>query len=458
MAGLLGAVAALLLSVVLMILGHGLTSTLIPLAANNSGFSDVAIGLISSGFYAGYVAGCLAAPYLIMRAGHIRAFAALVSMMSAVALLHPVIIEPNAWAVMRLLTGFCLAGVTLIVESWLNERSTNENRGTTMSIYIVLYLGATMGGQVLMPVFDLASFTPFIVASVAVSMAVIPVALTRATQPAPIALVRFRPVRLYQTSPIALIGSLLTGMANSSVWMLAPLYASLSGYDTQQSAYLAAAVVLGGALMQWPIGRLSDQMDRRKVILTLAVAASVLAAVVKSYSFDSFWAFFALFVVLGAATQPIYAVIVAHAFDSADPEDYVETSSGLLLASGLGSMVGPLLASFLMRGLGPNGLFSWVMAVEIVLSAAVFVRLLANQPVESDDKTDFEIATVSGVGTAVMPEPLDVEDPNVIPPEEFPAYESEVGIASEEYSEPSPEAEEPEMGAEARVADNETQR
>ncbi|WP_068080742.1 MFS transporter [Polycladidibacter stylochi] len=424
MAALFSTIAALLISVVLLIVGHGLTSTLIPLRASSAGFGDLEIGLVSSSFYLGYVVGCFYGPYLILRAGHIRTFAALVSLMSGAAILHPVIIEPISWSVFRFITGACLAGITLVVESWLNERSTNENRGAVMSTYVVLYLSATMVGQVLLPQFDLMTFIPFVIASVLVSVAVVPVALTRSAQPAPIALVHFRPKRLYDTSPIALVGCLLVGLANGALWMLTPLYATQVGFSSSQAAYLAAAIVFGGTLAQWPIGRLSDRIDRRAIIVFLAGFSFVFAALIMNSHANSFLVFVLLFTLLGTVTQPIYAIIAAHAFDSADAEDYVEVSSGLLMASGLGSMIGPTLASLLIGNKGPQGLLSWVAAIEVVLFIYVLSRMLVRPPLESEDKTDFELGTTSSVGAALTPEPLDVDDPNVIPPEEFPAYET----------------------------------
>ncbi|GHB21279.1 MFS transporter [Pseudovibrio japonicus] len=429
---LLATFASLMLSTVLILAGHGLSSTLIPLRADLAGFADLQIGLISSSFYVGFVIGCIFGPFLIMRAGHIRTFAALVSLMSGAALLHPILVDPLAWSLFRAITGVCFAGINLVVESWLNDRATNENRGTVMSLYIICYLAATMGGQLMILGFDVATFVPFAIASILVSVAVVPVTLTKAAQPAPITLVRFRPVKLYQTSAVALIGCLFIGLANSSMWALAPLYATQVGYSTNEAALFAAAIVLGGAITQWPIGRVSDRIDRRFIIVLLGFSAAVAALALFSMESGNFWATFSIFLVLGMASQPTYAIVAAHAFDHVEAEDYVETSSGVLMSNGIGAMIGPTVAAGLMFSVGPAGLFVWVAVVELALAFFVVSRLLIRPAEEGLEKTEFEYGATSNMGAVLTPDPLDVEDPYVIPPEEFPAYEQDEGIAEEE--------------------------
>lgn len=426
MGQLIAPISALLMAVALVVFGHGLQSTLLPLTASEAQFSDLAIGMISSAYFVGLVLGCLGAPHLIMRAGHIRAFAAIVSLMSAAAIFHPILVDPISWSVIRVISGFCLAGFYMIIESWLNERATNENRGTIMSIYIVVLFGATMIGQVSISTMDISSFVPFAVASVMASLAVMPIALTTTNQPAPIALVQFRPVKLYQNSPAAFVGSLLVGVANGTLWTLTPLYGTQIGLTTNQSAIFAAAIIAGGMLSQWPAGKLSDIMDRRIVLLGLAALTAGVAIAIFLINPSGFWVAAGFAFAIGIFSQPCYAVAVAHGFDYALPEDFVETSSGLLLAFGMGSIAGPLIASYLMGLTGPGGMFLMVALVEIGLVIFLLTRLVARKAVEQEDKTDFEYSTTAQVGTIITPEPLDVEADNVIPPEEFPAYEDDI--------------------------------
>lgn len=461
MAQALAPVSALLIAIALLVTGHGLQSTLIPLAGSQAGFSDLEIGLVSSSYFIGLVFGCLGAPYVIMRAGHIRAFAALVSLMSAAAILHPIMVEPLAWSAIRVISGFCLAGFYMIVESWLNEQASNENRGTIMSIYIVLVYAAMTAGQLSLTVMDIATFIPFAIASVAVSLAVIPVSLTTANQPAPITVVRFRPVKLYRTSPTALVAVLMIGITQGALWMLTPLYAVQIGLTTSQAAYFAAAFVGAGALSQWPIGRLSDRLDRRFVLLGLAVSAVLVSIVFMTVPIDGFAMAIALVLLAGIATQPAYAIAASHAFDHADRSDYVETSSGMNLAFGIGSSFGPLTAAYLMQSVGSWGLFLQVAVIQALMGLYILSRLFQRAAPSIEEKTDFDYAASAQVGTVLSPEPLDLEDPSVIPPEEFPAYdhvsEETPGAAAaaigEEYLTPAASAQSPDTPDTGRRAD-----
>ncbi len=426
MAQMLTSISALLFSVAFFVLGHGLQNTLLPLAATNAAFTELEIGIMSSSFFAGLVAGCIGAPHVIMRAGHIRAYAALVSLMSAAAILHPLLIESVAWSVIRFISGFCLAAFYMVIESWLNERATNETRGTVMSIYVVVLFGFMMMGQVSIIGMDITSFAPFAVASVMASLAVMPIALTTTTQPAPITLVQFRPVKLYQNSPAALVGIFLFGIANGALFTLAPLYGSRIGLDNNQAAIYAAAIIGGGMLSQWPVGRLSDMVDRRLVMMGVGIASAIVCLSVVLLAPTGFYAAVTLAALIGICTQPGYAIAVAHAFDYADPEDFVETSSGLLLSFGIGSIIGPFSASILMDQSGPQGLYILTSLVYVILAAFILARLFVREAIDPEEKYDFEYAATAQVGSVITPEPLDVDADNVIPPEEFPAYEDPI--------------------------------
>lgn len=420
-------VSALLLSVALLIFGHGLQTTLLPLAADRFYFTDLEIGAMSSAYFFGMVLGCLGAPLIIMRAGHIRAFAALVSLMSAAAILHPVVIDPYAWVLIRIVSGFSLAGFYMIVESWLNESATNENRGTIMSFYIVILFASLMLGQMSIATMNISSFVPFAIASVTVSIAVMPVSLTNSTQPAPITLVRFRPKQLYQNSPAAFVGVLFVGATQGALLTLSPLYGSQIGLSTKQSAFYAAAIIGGGMLAQWPVGRLSDRTDRRLVMVGLGLATIAASLAIAIFSPNAFLIAIGSAVLLGMFTQPLYAICVAHAFDHAPSEAFVETSSGMLLSFGIGSIVGPLLASIIMGQIGPSGLYFMIIGANVLMVIFILTRIYARQALTADEKTDFEYASTAQVGSVISPEPLDAEaEEYVIPPEEFPAYEDDI--------------------------------
>jgi MFS family permease len=449
-------VSALLLSVALFIFGHGLQTTLLPLAADRFYFTDLEIGAMSSAYFVGMVLGCLGAPLIIMRAGHIRAFAALVSLMSASAIMHPVIVDPYAWFLIRMISGFCLAGFYMIVESWLNETATNENRGTIMSFYIVILFAALMMGQISIATMSISSFVPFVIASVTVSIAIIPISLTTSTQPAPITLVRFRPKQLYRNSPAAFVGVVFVGATQGALLTLSPLYGSQIGLSTNQSAFYAAAIIGGGMLAQWPVGRLSDRIDRRLVLVGLGIATIGASLAIAVFSPNAFLVAIGSAVLLGMFTQPLYAISVAHAFDHAPSEAFVETSSGMLLSFGIGSIVGPLAASLIMRQIGPSGLYVMLIVANIAMVAFILTRIYTRQALTAEEKTDFEYTSTAQVGSVISPEPLDAEaEEYVIPPEEFPAYEDDI-YNFEHAEDDTPKTDEDETGETAVTQDDAT--
>lgn len=411
----LASISSLLLAVGMLLFGHGVQSALVPLRAELEGFSTIAIGISISAYFGGFVVGCLVGPYLILRAGHIRAYAAMVSLASAVALLHPLIVDETAWAFFRFATGFCIASFYVVIESWLNERATNEMRGFIMSTYVVITLLGIMAGQFATAFGSIEGYTLFIVASIVVSVAVIPVTLTTSAQPAPITLVRFRPRQLYRTSPAAFVSSMLIGVSVGSTWMLAPVFATARGFDASFAAIFAAVMIGGGAVAQWPIGRMSDKFDRRLVIALLGVGSAIFCIVLGITQESSNWTFLGLVFLVGVFTHSTYAIAVAHAFDNCDPDNYVETSSGLLLSFGIGSTIGPIVASLLMDLHDPGALFLFVAVVQVGMVIYLVWRMTANNAVAQPDREDFDWASTAPVMAMTNEEALDLNTDVLIP-------------------------------------------
>lgn len=411
----IGSISTILLAVAMIVFGHGLQSALVPLRAQVEGFGTLAIGISISSYFAGFVVGCLVGPFLILRAGHIRAYAAMVSLASAVALLHPLMINEAAWSLFRFITGFCIAAFYVVIESWLNERASNENRGLIMSTYVVVSLSGIMAGQFATAFASVEGFTLFIIASIVVSVAVIPIAMTTATQPAPITLVRFRPKQLYDTSPAAFVSALLIGVSAGSTWMLAPVFATGRGFDTSFAAIFAAFMIGGGAAAQWPIGRASDKIDRRMVIVMLGIGSAVFCTLLGIVEGDSRWSFLALAFMVGVFTHSTYAIAVAHAFDHCEPDAYVETSSGLLLAFGIGSTIGPFVASFLMAQSGPGALFLSVAVVQCAMVAYLLLRIQGSKAPRPANREDFDLASTAPVIAMTYDEAVDQNTDVLIP-------------------------------------------
>lgn len=399
-------VASLLSGVALLLVGHGLLTLALPLRGEAEGFDPVAIGALGAAYYAGFVAGCLHGPLLVRRAGHIRAFAAVVCGVSAAAAAYPLAVSEPAWIVLRFLFGYGLAVFYLIVESWLNDRASNTTRGTIMSAYIMVNHVALTGGQLLLLTWSVKDFHLFVLGSVLISVSAIPVALTRQAQPAPVTEVRFRPGRLWRASPVGLMGSLMIGIANGAFWSLAPVSATDFGLSHEQAAIFMSVAVMSGALVQMPIGRLSDRLDRRHVLAALLAAAMAtgLAVFLVAPSGIALTLFGAAF---GASALPGYSLAAAHAYDHADPSDYVGTASSLLLVNGLGSVVGPIAAAFLLRASPGGGLYLFTAATHAVLLGFVLWRVTrrAAPPEQARESFDLAATAPAAVGGVIAPEP-----------------------------------------------------
>lgn len=398
-------VASLLSGVGMLLVGHGVLTLALPLRAAEEGFDPVAIGALGAAYYAGFVAGCLHGPRLVRRAGHIRTVAAVLSGVSAAAALYPLAVNVPAWIALRFVFGYGLAAFYLVVESWLNDRATNATRGRIMSAYIMVNHAALTVGQLLLLTWPVGGFQLFVLGSVLISLAAIPVALTRQAQPAPVTDVRFRPGRLWRASPVGLVAAMMIGVANGAFWALAPVSATGFGLSHDQAAVLMSVAVIAGAAMQLPVGRSSDRMDRRHVLAVLLGAAMVTGLVIFTVS-PSGIALTALGAAFGAFALPCYSLAAAHAYDHAQPTDYVGTASSLLLMNGLGSIAGPIAAAFLLRHWPGGGLYLFTAATHAVLLAFVLWRVTRRAPPPGEARESFDLAATSpaSVGAVIPPE------------------------------------------------------
>ncbi|MCB1507985.1 MAG: MFS transporter [Hyphomicrobiaceae bacterium] len=442
----LAPVATLLLSVALLLSGHGLQTTLVPLRGALEHFSAFSLGLIGSGYYVGFVTGCLIGPRLVVRVGHIRVFTALVAAASAAALVHALAVDPFVWIALRIVTGMCMAGLYLVIESWLNEHATNETRGLVMSAYIVVNFSMITLGQLLITQASPTGFALFTLASILVSVAAIPVALTNAAQPAPIAVVSFRPRRLIGISPVGLIGAFVVGIANGAFWGLGPVFAARADLGADGVAIFMSAAVLGGALMQYPVGRMSDFLDRRIVLAGMLVLAA-LSGIAIAILPVSGTALLALALVFGALTLPGYAISAAHAYDHTERSGYVEMAAGLLLFNGAGSIIGPLAASLAMDHFGGKSLFVFTAVTQTLLALFVVWRMRQRAAVAPADKTEFDMAATAPVGGAISLEVPDLDEDNIVLPDrlDVPAEVVDLDTLMGEVLDDDPHPEQPEQ-------------
>lgn len=411
-------ISALLLSVALLLMGNGLQGTLLPVRANLESFSPAEIGILGSAYFFGFAAGCLYGPRLIRRAGHIRAFTALVAIASSVVLVHALFLDPYVWWVLRGMTGFCFAALYMIIESWLNEKATNETRGFVFSLYTIINLTVLTIGQLMLALDRPEDFPLFLLASILVSIAAVPVALTRAQAPAPIRSVKIRLLHLYRLSPVGVVGCLAVGVANGSFWSLAPVFAQEKGADTWGVAIFMSVAVLAGALGQWPLGRLSDRMDRRKVIIAATCGAAFAGLLFVVWSPPPVAGLLAVIFLFGLFTLPIYGITVAHMNDYVEPGGYVEAASGLLLVYAMGAIAGPLVSSLAMQYLGPEAMFGVTATVHLSLAGFAFYRMRRRARAPEEERAAFTESlnlaqTVAPVDLTASDEPQDADsDPS----------------------------------------------
>jgi MFS family permease len=387
----LSSVAPLLFGVAILLTGQGLQGTLLPLRANLEGFSTLSIGLMGGAYFFGFTLGCLRGSSLLRRVGHIRVFAAMTAAASAVPLLHALWVETWLWWVLRFLTGYCFAVLYVVIESWLNEQATNENRGAVFSAYTLITLTVLAVGQQMLLLYDPQQMQLFAIASAIVSLAAIPVVLSAAPTPRHAeGKVRLDLRRLFRTSPAGTLGCLAAGLANGPFWALAPVF--VAGYSSNVSlaAWFMTSAVLGGALGQWPLGLWSDRVDRRWVIGFAALTALLVGAAI--------WLVFEVMSPLllmllgagwGAVAFPLYAVSVAHTNDHAKAGEYVMVSSGLLLMYGIGAIVGPFLASVAMHLVGSAGLFLYSALVHLLLIGYIATRFAKRKPAPEEEHRRF---------------------------------------------------------------------
>ena len=389
----LAPIAALLVSVSILLTGQGLQGTLLPVRATLENFPTLAIGAMGTAYFLGFTLGCLKGGELIGKVGHVRVFLAMTALASAAPLIHGLVISQWAWSVLRLLTGFCLAAIYIVIESWLNERSTNANRGFIFSSYAMITLTVLAIGQMMTLLYEPSGLQLFAIASVLVSIAAIPIALSSSPSPAVPQKVRVDLKRLFAISPAGTLGCLATGLANGAFWALAAVFAQKASGNVTLAAWFMTSAVIGGAIAQWPLGMASDWLGRRAVFIGVSLAAAIIGiALVYLSPGASFIWMNILAAGWGMMAFPLYSISVAHVNDHAEPAEYVTVSSGLLLMYGIGATVGPFVASALMSLTEFTGLFLYSGLIHFALAIIAAVRAASRRGVIVADPVSFSSA------------------------------------------------------------------
>ena len=363
-------------------------------------FSLLATGALMSAYFIGYFIGANIVPNLVARVGHVRVFAAFASMASLSILVHAAVVNPIVWSIARFLTGMSMVSIFIVTESWLNDRANNRSRGKLLSVYMFVTFGSIALGALLLNFSSPIKFEPFILISLLLSIALVPILLTKRKAPRFKKIIPMKIKELYKISPMGVVVSFCNGLIHSAIFSLTAVYAIKMGFSIFEISLLIFLITIAGAVFQWPVGFISDKMDRRKVIVYssiisaffafLAIASFGTAAELMylSVNWETNKTMFFIFVTIFAGfSLPIYAINIAHTNDYIPKEKFVSTGAGLQLVMGLGAIGGPITCVIFMDNFGPSGFFIFLIILQIVISVFGFYRMSVRPTEENPDST-----------------------------------------------------------------------
>jgi len=399
-------VFSLLLGAGLLALGVGLVGMVLPIRMNIEMVAPQIAGYVMSAYYAGFVIGSLTAQRIIQRVGHIRAFAAFAALLTAAVMVHALVFDVVAWGLMRAMVGLCMAGLYAVIESWLNVRSTNELRGQVLSLYtLTIYISSGLG-QLSVNLADAGGIQLFCLGALLTSLSLVPVVMTRVAGPE-LGHIKAMSLReMFKASPLGTVATAGAGVMSGSLYGLGAVYGTEIGLSVLQNSIFMGAPIIGGFLLQWPIGRLSDKFDRRTVLFGVLMAAVSAAVLISAFSVgDSGFILLSLAnLLLGGFLATIYPTAVAHAFDYIDRSQMVAANSGMLLIWAVGATAGPLVCSSVMGLIGTSGLFIFVAATAILLAAYTRWRMIRRAAKPADEQSKFvPVPSTSGIAGALDP-------------------------------------------------------
>ena len=387
----------LLLGMGVLMLGAGLQGTLLGLRATLEGFPTPVIGVIMSCYYVGYLLGTFGAPRLVRKVGHIRVFAALAAVASASILVQGSFVKAVPWALMRLVSGVCFAGIYVVAESWLNAGASRSNRGTLLAMYmLVLYIGLG-SAQFLLVLANPSTPTPFMLVSILISLAMVPIVVSSHHTPEATVPVKVRYRDLYKNSPLGVVAVTVSGMISSTIFSMGPVYARLSGLGTSGVASFMAVSILAAVLTQYPVGRLSDRIDRRTVIAIVCTIATLVAGSIVAFPNMPHSVFLTFAALFSGFVLTLYSLAVSHVNDKLEPGQMVAASSALLSLNGTAAAIGPVLAGSLMAAFGPQSYYATLAVLTGALTIYDLWRKTRRSPVPAAQKGPFITAQPQGM-------------------------------------------------------------
>ena len=371
----------LLIAAGILLGGNGLQGTLIALRGAEEGFSPATIGFMGTAYFGGFVLGCAFITRIMKSVGHVRSFSALAAIASAGTLLLVLVIDPVMWSAIRFATGFCFAGLFTIMESWLNSGVQNSDRARVLALYRIIDIGSVTGAQFLIPVFGADGFAIFAIMSIMITLSLVPVSLGDRSNPQAPEDVKLDLARVWRISPLASVGCIAVGMTNSAFRTLSPVYAEQIGMSVTDVVTFISVGIIGGAIIQYPLGHLSDLWDRRKVLLATTGGAMVAALALVFLAGTGALANFALVFVFGSFAMPLFSLSAAHANDRADKGEFVLVNAALMLFYSFGAIGGPIVAALFMQRFGPQSLFVFSAIVYALLILIIVYRMQAREAV-----------------------------------------------------------------------------
>lgn len=395
---------ALFLGLALIMLGNGLQGSLLGVRASIEGFGVTTTGIVMSGYYIGLLAGSSVVPKLVGHVGHVRSFGVLASLASSSVLVHAVFIDPVVWWLMRLVTGFSYAGLYIVAESWLNEASDNDTRGQLLSFYMLVSFVGLAGGQFMLNIADPSSYKLFVLISVFVSLALIPILASAARAPGFETAESVSISQLYRISPLGVGGLLITGISTGAVFSMASVYASSLGLSVQEISFALGAMIMGGVIMQFPLGRLSDILGRRQVIVGTCIAGAGVSFFAVLAPPQGGWQLYALISLVGGLSMPLYSLCVAHTNDYLNPRQMVAASGAVVLVNGFGAAVGAPVTAFSMDIMGPPGFYFTIGASLALVAVFALWRSTRRSAIPAEEQGDFVVMTPTPITAAMNPD------------------------------------------------------
>ena len=412
---------ALFMGMGAIMLAYGFQGSLLGVRAVKEEFSLAATGFMMSGYFVGYFIGAITIPKLISRVGHIRIFAAFASIASLVILVHAVFINPFVWFLLRVLTGVSMVSIYTVAESWLNDRASNKNRGSVLSLYMVILYGAMGCGMFFLNFSNPINFEPFILISVITSGALIPILFTKRKPPTFKKIKTMSLREVYISSPFGMVSSFFYGTIQSALFTLLAVYAAGMNFSIFQISVVTFLLAISGAVSQWPIGKLSDMYDRRKVIIIASFAAAffALCAIFASgqmympdgLATSKFW-FYVFLILFSFCSLPMFSLILAHTNDFIPKEKFVAAGASLQFTFGMGAMGVPFLCSIVMNLTNLNGFFVFLMFFHILIGVYGVYRSKIRPVVENPDSQFVAMPqSITPAGIELNPTTEPIEEP-----------------------------------------------